>query len=206
MTDRGDLVLRRVDEHFEIISNGVFLMDTRNGESERLLIDAALERCPDAETMLIGGLGVGFSLARAVTHEQLTAITVVEIEPSIIDWNGGELRTINDAAVDDPRVTIVQSDLLDLLRRAEPTYSIICLDIDNGPDWTVTDSNAELYCDAGTALAASRLAPGGVLAVWSAAASPSYEETLRRHFPRVEALQIDVPRGEPDVVYIASGV
>lgn len=200
----GELVLRQVGEHYEIISNGVFLMDTRNGESERLLITSALERCASPETLLIGGLGVGFSLQEALRDRRLNDLTVIEVEPEIVRWNRGDLRQVNGSAVDDDRVQILQTDLIDHLRTTDATYDVICLDIDNGPDWTVTDANAELYGDAGTALVANRLRPGGVLAVWSAAASPSYEAVLQRRFRSVETILVPVPRGEPDVVFIAT--
>jgi len=84
-TPRGELVLRQDGEHFEVISNGVFLMDTRDGRSERLLVTAALAAHPEPRSLLIGGLGVGFSLAAAVADSRLREITVVEIEPVLID-------------------------------------------------------------------------------------------------------------------------
>jgi spermidine synthase len=198
------LVLRQVGEHFEIISNGTFLMDTRNGESEKLLVRAALDRADDPCSILIGGLGVGFSLREALLDQRLNDVTVVEIEPEIVRWNREDLAELNGRAVDDERVTVVQDDLLDFLRSTDATYSAICLDIDNGPDWTVTAANTAMYDDAGTELVASRLRPGGVLTVWSAAASPAYEGTLRRHFARVETILVPVSRGEPDVVFVAS--
>lgn len=204
MADRGELVLRQVGGHFEIISNGVFLMDNRAGESERLLVTAALSRHATTATMLIGGLGVGFSLAEAVRRRSVTAITVVEIEPSIIDWNRTELRAVNGGAVDDRRVTVITADLLEHLRTTDERYDVICLDIDNGPHWTVTEANASLYDDRGTALIAERLQPGGVLAVWSAAASAAYEAVLHRHFRAVETILVPVPRGEPDAIFIAT--
>ncbi|MGI8331607.1 spermidine synthase [Actinomadura scrupuli] len=198
----GELVLRRDREHYEIISNGVFLMDTRNGESERLLVSAALERLPHPGHVLIGGLGVGFSVAEAAALPGGT-VTVVELEPAIIEWHRTHLRSCSGGALDDPRVRVVQADLLGWLRTTSDTYDALCLDIDNGPDWTVTEGNAELYAETGLDLLARRLAPGGVLAVWSANASPAFEARLRDRFSLVEVLTVPVPRGEPDVVYLA---
>jgi spermidine synthase len=201
-TDRGELVLRRDGEHLEVISNGTFLMDTRNGESERLLITAALAAHADPHSILIGGLGVGFSLAEAIRDQRLETVTVVEIEPTILAWHDTHLAPLTAAALADRKVTVVVADLLEQLRATPDRYDVICLDIDNGPDWTVTPGNAPLYDDAGTALLASRLASGGVLGVWSAAASSAYASTLRRHFARVEVHEVAVRRGEPDVVMI----
>jgi spermidine synthase len=98
----------------------------------------------------------------------------------------------------------VLGDLLAYLADTSEQYDAICLDIDNGPDWTVTDSNAGLYTDEGTELLVSRLTPDGVLTVWSAARSAAYERVLARHFGHVGVVEIPVPRGEPDVVFAAT--
>lgn len=203
-TPRGELVLREVDGDHEIVSNGTFLMDTRDGRSERLLVDAALERTTVASPrVLIGGLGVGFSLAAAVAYERVAAITVVEVEPAVIAWQGGPLAPYSGHAADDPRVTVERADLVQWIAEPGPPYDLICLDIDNGPDWTVTEANAGLYDDAGLAALGARLAPGGVLAVWSAAAAPAFEERLREWFGEVAVREVPVRRGEPDRVYLA---
>lgn len=217
----GELVLRRAGEHLEIISNGVFLMDTRNGESERLLITAALDRIGGRGRVLIGGLGVGFSLAAAIAAPGVTAVDVVEREPAVIGWHAGPLRPFSAGALDDPRVRVLRADLVELLRRsgeAAPAgcagragrpsgYDAICLDIDNGPDWTVVEGNARLYSAAGLTMISRSLAPGGVLAVWSATAAPEFAGRLAGHFTAVEVVRVPVPRGEPDVVFLArSGV
>ena len=89
-----------------------------------------------------------------------------------------------------------------LLHGDESSYDAICLDVDNGPGWTVTDSNAALYDDAGTALLRSRLRVGGALSVWGAAADPAYLALLGRHLDDVRMLRIEVARGEPDVVWV----
>src|SRR5690606_31655855 len=106
-------------------------------------------------------------------------------------------------AADDPRVAIVCADLLAWIDEPGPTYDVICLDIDNGPQWTVTDHNRALYGDAGLRRLRRRLAAGGVLAVWSASRSRPFEARLRRRFGAVDVHEIPVPRGEPDVVYVA---
>jgi spermidine synthase len=196
----GELVLRRVGEHFEIIANGVFLMDTRNGESERLMVDAAAARMPAGGTLLMGGLGVGFSLRAALDHPRVGAVVVVERERAVIDWNRGPLRDRHGDALADPRVTCVEADLLAWLPGER--FAAICLDVDDGPEWTVTEGNAVLYQDSGLDLLAGALVPDGVLAVWSAGASPAFAARLAERFGPVETLPVPVPRGEPDVVYV----
>lgn len=197
-TPRGELVLRRDGEHHEIVSNGVFLMDTRNGESERVLVRAAV-RGPGAR-VLIGGLGVGFSLAEALTLAP-AAVTVVEIEPAVLRWNREHLGRAG--ALDDPRVTVVLADLTDFLATGTGVHDAICLDVDNGPEWTVTVDNASLYGEAGLSAVDRHLAPGGTLAVWSANRAPAFEARLRSRYRTVQTREIPVPRGDPDVVYLA---
>lgn len=203
-TPRGELALRRTDGHYEIVSNGTFLMDTRDGRSERLLVDAALDRVAAARPrVLIGGLGVGFSLAAAVVSGRVAEITVVEVEPAVIAWQRGPLGGYSGRAADDPRVTLVCTDLLGWIAAPGPAYDVMCLDVDNGPDWTVVEQNAGLYTTSGLDAARGRLAPGGVLAVWSAAAAPEFAERLRARFAEVTEREVPVPRGEPDRVYLA---
>ncbi|MBB4775235.1 spermidine synthase [Actinomadura livida] len=202
----GELVLRRAGAHYEIISNGVFLMDTRGGASERLLVRAAVQGLDGPVRLLIGGLGVGFSLAEALTLPAVAHVTVVEREPAVIAWHAAELRPFSRGALDDPRVTVERADLLDHLAAPHgPRYDALCLDIDNGPDWTVTPGNARLYGAAGLDLLTARLTPRGTLAVWSAGAAPAFEALLRGRFSRVRTRAVPVPRGEPDVVYLATG-
>ena len=201
---RGEVVLRRAGDHLEIISNGTFLMDTRDGRSERLLVDAGIAACvASAPRVLIGGLGVGFSLAAAVAHERMAAIDVVEVEPTIVGWHATHLRHISAGALADPRVRLVTADLTDFLADAPQPYDLLCLDIDNGPDWTVVDANAAMYGDTGLALARRNLRPHGVLTVWSARRIPDFEVRLGDHFGEVRAHEVPVERGEPDVVYVA---
>ncbi|WP_141575617.1 spermidine synthase [Actinomadura sp. WMMA1423] len=204
----GELVLRRAGGDYEIISNGVFLMDTRNGGSERLLVRAAAEvaaqRPGGPARVLIGGLGVGFSLAEALTLPGVAHVTVVEREPAVVAWHATALRPWSRGALDDPRVTVERADLLDYVS-APPAdrFDAVCLDIDNGPDWTVTPGNSRLYAAPGLDALAALLTPRGVLAVWSANAAPRFEALLRDRFEAVEPRPVPVPRGEPDVVYLA---
>ncbi|MDG4861990.1 spermidine synthase [Streptomyces sp. T-3] len=203
----GEVVLRRHGDLLQIIANGVFLMDTSDGRSERLLIDAARDALDDrAEpSVLIGGLGVGFSLAHAAADERWGAITVIEREEAIIGWHrGGPLKEISGPALDDPRTDIVWADLVTYVQQSSVTYDALCLDIDNGPDWTVTEDNDGLYSPSGLAACQERLNPGGVLAVWSAQPSVDFEESLRNAgFRNVRTEEIPVARGVPDVVHLA---
>ncbi|WP_138905529.1 spermidine synthase, partial [Streptomyces albidochromogenes] len=163
--------------------------------------------------LLIGGLGVGFSLARAASQGRWGRIVVIEREQAIIDWHReGPLSRISGEALADPRCEIIHTDLVDYVGENrigvagtdQDTYDALCLDIDNGPDWTVTDDNANLYSPQGLAGCMRRLRPGGILAVWSAQPSPAFEDALRNAgFNLVRTEEIQVARGVPDVVHLA---
>ncbi|MET7638418.1 spermidine synthase [Streptomyces sp. NPDC005438] len=210
----GEVVLRRHGTLWQIIANGTFLMDTSNGESERLLISATLDRLrahaphptPVRPALLIGGLGVGFSLAEACAHPDWSRIEVVEREEAVIDWHrDGPLGAFTARALADPRTELVHADLLEHLRTTDRRYDALCLDIDNGPDWTVSQDNDTLYSPTGLADCARCLNPGGTLAVWSAQPSPKFDEALRDNgFVRVGPEEVPVARGVPDVIHFAA--
>ncbi|MFG2683913.1 spermidine synthase [Streptomyces sp. NPDC048392] len=208
----GEVVLRRHGALLQIIANGCFLMDTSDGRSERRLVDVAADALAatggrTAPHLLIGGLGVGFSLAHAAADPRWGRIAVVERERAIVDWHrGGPLSALSAGALADPRTEIVEADLVGYVNETSDTYDALCLDIDNGPGWTVTEGNDGLYAPSGLAGCARLLRPGGVLAVWSAQPSPEFEETLRNAgFQQVRTEEIPVARGVPDVVHIGVG-
>ncbi len=201
-TPRGELVLRRAGAHYEVIADGTFLMDTRDGRSERALVREAL---PDRAGLrvLLGGLGVGFSLDEALRQPRVAEVVVCEVEAAVVGWARTHLRGVCGHGIDDPRVRVVVADLRDALAAFEAPFDAICLDIDNGPGWLVHAENAAVYADAGLDRLARLLAPGGRLAVWAAAADEGFAARLRAGFGGVRAVEIAVPRGPDDVVYVA---
>jgi spermidine synthase len=208
----GEVVLRRRGECFEIIANGCFLMDSSDGRSERLMVSAALDRLaqPHGASLLIGGLGVGFSLAEACADPRPGRIRVVEREQAVIDWHtrgAAPLRRFAGTGHSDPRAHILLDDLLRHVRTTDERYDVLCLDIDNGPDWTVTDDNQSVYAPAGLTALERALTGRGVLSVWSAARAPAFTRRLATRFARVETLEVPAlpdRRGGPDVVILAS--
>jgi spermidine synthase len=206
-TPRGELVLRGDGDHLEVISNGVFLMDTRDGGSERLLVRAALDRHDHPRTVLVAGLGVGFSLVEALADPRVHRVIVVELEPVLIGWHRSWLAPFSAGGLDDPRTTVVCADLVDWLREPpETAIDVACLDTDNGPDWLVSEGNAALYAADGLERLRAVLAPRGLAAFWSATASPAFAARLAAVFAGVETFTVpsaNAPRGEPDVVFLA---
>jgi spermidine synthase len=208
----GEVALRCRGERFEIIANGCFLMDSSDGRSERLLVSAALDMLeqPQGASVLIGGLGIGFSLAQASADPRPGRICVVERERAVIDWHTrgtAPLRRYAGPGHDDPRTQIVHDELVRHLRTAGQRYDVVCLDIDNGPGWTVTDDNRGVYEPAGLAVLERALADGGVLSVWSSAPAPEFTARLASRFARVVTLEVPLlpdRRGEPDLVILAS--
>jgi len=213
----GELVLRRRGEHHEIVANGTFLMDTRGGTSERLLVTAAADHMPAPGRIMIGGLGVGFSLAAALAHPGVSEVHVVEREPAVVRWNSGPLAPVHGDALRDPRVRVHVDDVVAWLEGAAPaSLDAVCLDVDNGPDaldavrlagangpaGLVTPDNARLYSDAGLAALVRVLAPGGVLAVWSAQPAPAFEARMRLHLDEVEVVEVAAGTAQPDVVLL----
>src|SRR6202034_3428476 len=151
----GEVALRRRGDHFEIIANGCFLMDSSDGRSERRMVTGALDLLehPDGASVLIGGLGIGFSLAEACADPRPGRIHVVERERAVIDWHTqGEAPPLRDLA----------GTGHDHLRTAGEPYDVLCLDIDNGPSWTVTDDNRSIYEPAGLDVLEGALTDQGV--------------------------------------------
>jgi spermidine synthase len=202
-TPRGDLQLQRRGADYEIISNGVFLMATYNGDSERLLVSEALNAAAFPRRVLIGGLGVGFSLRAALGDPRPEQVTVVEIEAPLISWNRTHLAPFSDHGLANSRTRVVNADLVRWICETGEQFDAICLDIDNGPDWTVTDLNGGLYTEGGLQAIRRLLAPGGAVTYWSASRSTDFAARLEQVFGPVTEIPVPVERGEPDFVYLA---
>lgn len=202
LTERGEIQLQKRNNHYELIYNGTFLMATYNGESERLLVKEALHLCDNPQTIVIGGLGVGFSVAEALSDSRIREVDVIEIEEVIIDWNKTYLGPFSSFALEDSRTNIINADLISWISETSNKYDALCLDIDNGPDWTVSDTNGDLYGDPGINNLLRLLNPGGVISFWSATKSDAFLAKLRSIFSIVEVKLIPQERGEPDYVYL----
>ena len=179
----GDIVrLWQRGTEFSIrLSTGNELMNSRLGGSEAALAAQSLPLVADrpAPVVLIGGLGMGFTLRAALDAAPPGARVVVsEIVPELVDWARGPMAGIFAGSLDDARVRIEPGDVGELIRAGHGAYDAILLDVDNGPDGLTRPGNDALYSAAGLAAARAALRPGGVLGVWSAHPAPAFVRRL----------------------------
>ena len=177
----GELRLMQRGAEFSITVGGEELMNSRRGGSETALGAVACTRLSDrpAPHLLIGGLGLGFTL-RAVLADlgPQARVTVAELVPEVVAWARGPLAGVFGASLDDARVSIVEGDVAALIAAGRATYDAVLLDVDNGPDGLVSPANDALYDEGGLRAARRALRPGGVLAVWSAGRNPAFRRRL----------------------------
>jgi spermidine synthase len=180
--DGGELRLKQRGSEFSIMLGSNELMNSRLSGSEEALATLACERIAgwkDA-SMLIGGLGMGFTLRAALDALQDdTRVTVAELVPAVVDWARGPMADVHKGTLDDPRVDVHLGDVAALIRSKKAAYDAILLDVDNGPDGLTRASNDGLYDHAGLRAAKAALRVGGVLAVWSSAPDAAFTRRLR---------------------------
>ena len=205
LTKHGEIQLQKRGSDYEIIFNGTFLMATYNGASEKLLVRAAIEAAAWPKAVLIAGLGVGFSLAEALQYPAVEKVKVIEIEKKIIEWNRTHLAVYSNNALSQPQVEVVNADFIEWMGSSREKFDVICMDIDNGPDWVVMEANNELYSDAGISNLLKLINKNGAVSFWSAARSGPFEQRLKKWFNSVKVLEIGNQRGEPDYIYLATG-
>lgn len=206
----GNLVLRRrEDGSLELRANGIFVMDTVETSTERALATRALALHPAPVHVLIGGLGLGFTLEAVLDDPRVRQADVVEIEPALVAWLRHGVVPHGPELLADPRVAVTVADVTDALRDAQPsTYDVVLLDVDNGPGYLVHDANAGLY--EAPALDAARRATrrGGMVVVWSAAEAPELGTTMGGVFgpERVEAISYPVDlQGRDETYWLYAG-
>jgi spermidine synthase len=182
MPDGTLMVLQRRDTEYAIFAGGKLLMSSRMHGSEEALAALACERARGlaAPSVLIGGLGMGFTVRAALDLLPAGAsVTVAELQPAVADWNRGPLGPLAGQPLRDRRVRLETRDVSLVIRESTHRFDAIILDVDNGPDAFTTSANARLYGDAGLASIRTALKPGGALAVWSAWEDRKFEQRLR---------------------------
>jgi len=179
----ADLTLYRRGKDFMIVLERNELMSSRMSGSEEALANMTLERLRGRRNLhlLIGGYGMGFTLRAALARLDASArVTVAELVPEIIEWARGPMAELAAGCLDDPRVTLVQADVADVIEAGRGSYDAILLDVDNGPDGLVRQANDRLYSGQGIAAAIAALKPGGIVAIWSAGPDPAFARRLAR--------------------------
>jgi spermidine synthase len=185
----GELRLMQRGHEFSIFAGPIELMSSRLSGSEEALASMTCLRVKDRPRphVLIGGLGMGFTLRTALSLLGRDAlVTVAELVPEVVAWARGPLVHIHGDSLSDPRVSVFEGDVGALIAGVQARYDAILLDVDNGPAGLMRAANDDLYDAYGLREAHKALTLGGVLAVWSAAPDPAFEKRLRAAGYRVE--------------------
>lgn len=176
----GALKLFQRGNDFSITLVGNELMNSRMSASEEALAVLAAARLarPNGR-WLIGGLGMGFTLRAALGVLGADAqVTVVELVPAVIAWARGPMAAFHGNSLDDPRVAVVEGDVIAAIAASPAGYDAILLDVDNGPDGLTRKGNDALYSARGLAATRAALAPGGLVAIWSAGSDDVFARRL----------------------------
>jgi spermidine synthase len=167
--DGAELVLARRDDEWVVRAAGHVLMSSRQHGSEEALAKVALAKSARRRRILIGGLGLGYSLRAVLDRVPVDAgVEVVELLPALVEWNRQHLSRLAGRPLDDRRVHLTLGDVRDRILRARTPYDVILLDVDNGPAALAHPANDGLYGEVGLAACHGALGDGGVVAVWSA--------------------------------------
>ena len=206
----GELRLMRRGAEFAIMLGQDELMNSRRSGSEEALATIACERirshqCPQ---ILIGGLGMGFTLRAALAALGAEAqIIVAELVPAVVAWAREPMLEIFGQSLTDPRVSVREADVGDLIRSGRSTFDAILLDVDNGPAGLIREANDALYDREGLSAAHAALRPGGVLAVWSSGPDKNFTHRLRQTRFDVNELRVranGARGGAHHVIWIAT--
>ena len=186
------MLRHRVDGALELRVGGVFVMDDVETSSERLLANAMLAAVDRPQRVLVGGLGLGYTLREILADSRVERVVVAELEAAIPAWMREGVLPGADLLAD-PRVDLRIADVRDVVDSTEPgSLDAILLDVDNGPGYLVHDANAGLYEQPFLRACAARLTPTGQLGVWSMAADPALEAAMTTVFVHVETEPVPV--------------
>jgi spermidine synthase len=206
-SERGELVLRRRRSQdgptvLELRANGMFVMDTAEHASERALAEAALAVVDPPRRVLVGGLGLGYTLDRVLGDRRVEQCDVVEIEPALVEWMRDGTIPHGRRLLADDRARVIVADVATAIAEAGPSsYDVVLLDVDNGPGQLVHEGNSALYEMPFLGLVRDCLTPGGALVVWSAHPAPDLAATLGWVFAEVTEQAVAVLLQDRDEEY-----
>lgn len=208
LPDGGELRLKQRGSEFSIMLGTNELMNSRLSGSEEALASLACGRIEGRKdpTVLIGGLGMGFTLRAALAVLGPGAVvTVAELVPAVVAWARGPMAAVFGSCLADPRVAIRETDVGLLIRARPAAYDAILLDVDNGPEGLTHKGNDALYDPRGLEQAHAALKPGGVLAVWSSAPDAGFTRRLSRTGFAVEEVRTRAngKRGARHTIWLA---
>jgi spermidine synthase len=189
----GDVTLLKRGAEFSIRTAGAELMNSRAHGSEDALAELTCRRLNrnSGLRILIGGLGMGFTLAAALGQsEPDTCITVSELIPAVVRWNREHLGHLAGMPLDDPRVSVAEEDVGETIAKIKSAWDAILLDVDNGPAGLTRKANDRLYGRSGLKAAFHALRPGGYLAVWSSRADEAFNRRLKQCGFRTETVTV----------------
>jgi spermidine synthase len=170
-------------------------MNSRHHGSEVALAEHTCSRIKRKSGLriLIGGLGMGYTLAAALEQsEPDTLITVSELIPAVVRWNREQLGHLAGMPLDDPRVSVEEEDVAEIIRNRKSAWDAILLDVDNGPEGLTQETNDRLYGRSGLRTSFSALRPEGILAVWSSGADKAFTRRLKQCGFQTETLTVPV--------------
>lgn len=205
----GELRLKQRGSEFSIMLGTTELMNSRLSGSEEALASLACQKIGSRKLarFLIGGLGMGFTLRAALAGLGADAqVEVAELVPAVVSWARGPMAEIFAGCLDDPRVSIIESDVGVAIAQAKASYDAILLDVDNGPEGLTRQANDRLYDLAGLGKALNALAAGGILAVWSSAPDAGFTRRLIRAGFSVKEVKVRATgkRGARHIIWVAT--
>ena len=180
------------DGVYSIRVDHIELMSTRRHASEDRIAEVACAHAAGIRgaRVLIGGLGLGFTLKAALAALSADAkVVVAELMPAVVAWNRNPAYPLAANAMSDPRVTVLERDVTDVIRESPTGFDGIMMDVDNGPAALSVDSNYRLYHAAGLQSTRNALRPGGCVAYWAAVPDPAFEKSMAR-----AGFKVDVQR------------
>jgi len=206
---RGVFKLKKNQKKYEVYAGGTLLFGTIEKISCRQLAKKTLNFHPLPENVLIGGLGMGFTLQQVLKNPEVKQVDVIEIEPQIKKWNNQFFSKQNGQALNDPRTRVIITDIIDYFKHPlRDDYDLIIIDIDNGPGNTIHPDNTYLYCVEMLKIIAELLQsrkPKGLVGIWSTTKEKWFSNRLNSIFKRTKEKLIFDPHknSSPDYVYLA---
>lgn len=206
----GELRLMRRGAEFSIMLGNNELMNSRLSGSEEALATLSCERirARPRPRILIGGLGMGFTLRAALSVLDAQArIVVAELVPAVVAWARGPMAEVFGDSLTDPRVRIEEADVGRVIRSGRSAFDAILLDVDNGPEGLTREANDSLYSIAGLTAARDALRPGGVLAVWSSGPDRNFSRRLGKAGFDMDEVKVRANRaraGSRHVIWLAT--